>query len=242
MLGAMSVTQHDIDAAIVDLDGTMVDTVCDFEVALGRMLAELGHAPVSREFIRLTVGKGTEHLIHSTLAEAGVPAEAYDDALQRYRHHYLAINGEHSVVFPGVFEGLRAMRAAGWRLACLTNKPTAFAHPLLARKGLAGFFDRAFGGDAFARKKPDPLPLVETCCFGNDVDCAEKIRAVPSWLHESELTILAWIGPKRAAASLSPSSAERTTWAMVAASSNVGIPTTILGIERARTPVAEAGS
>ncbi|MDE2614317.1 MAG: phosphoglycolate phosphatase [Burkholderiales bacterium] len=159
----MSVTQHDIDAAIVDLDGTMVDTVCDFEVALGRMLAELGHAPVSREFIRLTVGKGTEHLIHSTLAEAGVPAEAYDDALQRYRHHYLAINGEHSVVFPGVFEGLRAMRAAGWRLACLTNKPTAFAHPLLARKGLAGFFDRAFGGDAFARKKPDPLPLVETC-------------------------------------------------------------------------------
>jgi len=163
MLGAMSVTQHDIDAAIVDLDGTMVDTVCDFEVALGRMLAELGRAPVSREFIRLTVGKGTEHLIHSTLAEAGVPAEAYDDALQRYRHHYLAINGEHSVVFPGVFEGLRAMRAAGWRLACLTNKPTAFAHPLLARKGLAGFFDRAFGGDAFARKKPDPLPLVETC-------------------------------------------------------------------------------
>jgi len=163
MLGAMPLSTHDIDAAIVDLDGTMVDTVGDFEAALGRMLADLGHAPVSREFIARTVGKGTEHLIHSTLAEAGAPASAYAHALQRYGQHYLAINGEHSSVYAGVVEGLRAMRAAGWRLACLTNKPTAFARPLLAKKGLDVFFDHAFGGDDFARKKPDPLPLVETC-------------------------------------------------------------------------------
>ena len=55
------------------------------------------------------------------------------------------------------------MRTAGWKLACLTNKPTLMARPLLAQKGLDGFFDHAFGGDAFARKKPDPLPLLETC-------------------------------------------------------------------------------
>jgi phosphoglycolate phosphatase-like HAD superfamily hydrolase len=35
--------------------------------------------------------------------------------------------------------------------------------PLLRAKGLHGFFDKVFGGDAFARKKPDPLPLVKTC-------------------------------------------------------------------------------
>jgi phosphoglycolate phosphatase len=55
------------------------------------------------------------------------------------------------------------MREAGWRLACLTNKPGAFATPLLERKGLAQFFERVFGGDAFERKKPDPLPLQRTC-------------------------------------------------------------------------------
>lgn len=55
------------------------------------------------------------------------------------------------------------MRAAGWRLACLTNKPGAFARPLLQAKALDGFFDHVFGGDDFARAKPDPLPLVETC-------------------------------------------------------------------------------
>ncbi len=159
----MPLSGRDIRAAIVDLDGTLVDTVGDFEVALARALADLGYAPVTREFIRVTVGKGSEHLLRCTLAQVGAPAALYDAAWRRYQHHYLAINGEHATVFPGVPEGLRAMRSAGWRLACLTNKPTAFARPLLATKGLDAFFDQTFGGDAFARKKPDPLPLVETC-------------------------------------------------------------------------------
>lgn len=152
-----------VQAAIVDLDGTMVDTVGDFEVALGRMLADLGHAPVGRDFIALTVGKGSEHLIKRTLERVGAAATLYERAWDRYQHHYLQINGQHSAVFPGVVEGLRLLRGRGLRLACLTNKPTSFARPLLAAKGLADFFDHAFGGDAFARKKPDPLPLLETC-------------------------------------------------------------------------------
>jgi phosphoglycolate phosphatase len=106
---------------------------------------------------------GSEHLIRCTLLEAGAPASLYDAAWARYQHHYLAINGEHSAVYPGVIEGLQALRAAGLRLACITNKPGSFAQPLMVRKGLAGFFDHAFGGDAFPRKKPDPMPLVEAC-------------------------------------------------------------------------------
>ncbi len=150
-------------AAIVDLDGTMVDTVGDFEVALRLALADLGQPPVDRDFIARTVGKGSEHLLLRTLAEVGAPAALFDAAWARYQHHYLAINGQHSDVYAGVVEGLQALRAAGLRLACLTNKPTAFARPLLAHKGLDGYFDHVFGGDAFARKKPDPLPLIETC-------------------------------------------------------------------------------
>lgn len=152
-----------LEAAIVDLDGTMVDTVGDFEVALARALADLGHPPVSRAFIARTVGKGSEHLLRRTLAEVGAPATLYHDAWARYQHHYLAINGNCSAVFPGVVEGLEGLQARGLRLACLTNKPTAFARPLLELKGLSGYFDVVFGGDAFARKKPDPLPLLKTC-------------------------------------------------------------------------------
>jgi phosphoglycolate phosphatase len=150
-------------AAIVDLDGTMVDTVGDFEAALGAMLAEFGLPPVSRAFIGRTVGKGSEHLLSRTLAEVGAPAALYDEAWARYQQHYLRINGQHSEVFPGVREGLAALAARGWPLVCLTNKPAAFARPLLQAKGLAPYFAHVFGGDAFTRKKPDPLPLLEAC-------------------------------------------------------------------------------
>ena len=151
------------DAVIVDLDGTMVDTLGDFDAVLNRMLAELGLPGVARAFIERTVGKGSEHLIRSTLAHVGAPEALFDDAWARYQRLYLAINGEFADVYPGVAEGLAAWRAAGFRLACLTNKPGAFATGLLARKGLAPFFELTFGGDAFERKKPDPMPLLKTC-------------------------------------------------------------------------------
>jgi phosphoglycolate phosphatase len=48
-------------------------------------------------------------------------------------------------------------------MACLTNKPLAFAQALLKEKSLAHFFGPVFGGDSFERKKPDPLPLIKTC-------------------------------------------------------------------------------
>ena len=152
-----------IAAAIVDLDGTMVDTLGDFVVVLGTVLGELGLPAVSREFVGRTVGKGSEHLIRSTLVEVDADPALYDRAWALYQQHYLAVNGDHSAVYPGVVEGLEQLRARGWKLACLTNKPTAFARPLLRKKGLDGFFDVVFGGDAFERKKPDPLPLLKTC-------------------------------------------------------------------------------
>ena len=152
-----------LQAAIVDLDGTMVDTLGDFDVALNATLADLGLGGVGRPFIERTVGKGSEHLIRSTLAEADADAALYDAAWRLYQQHYRAVNGQHSVVYPGVLDGLRQMAAAGLKLACLTNKPGAFARPLLAAKGLDGFFSQVFGGDTFARKKPDPLPLLATC-------------------------------------------------------------------------------
>lgn len=150
-------------AAIVDLDGTMVDTSGDFVVALSAMLAEFGLPGAELEFVALTIGKGSEHLVRSTLAHAGAAADLYETALARYQHHYRAINGRYSTVYPGVVEGLDRLAAQGLKLACLTNKPTAFALALLQAKGLAGYFSQVFGGDAFERRKPDPLPIVMTC-------------------------------------------------------------------------------
>lgn len=150
-------------AAIIDLDGTLVDTVGDFVVALGAMAADLGLPAVTAAFVRRTVGKGSEHLISCALAEAAAPASRFDEAWARYQLHYQRINGRHSQVFEGTQAGLAALAAQGLVLVCLTNKPGAFARPLLEAKGLARWFAHVFGGDAFERKKPDPLPLLEVC-------------------------------------------------------------------------------
>ncbi|MDE1947266.1 MAG: phosphoglycolate phosphatase [Burkholderiales bacterium] len=152
-----------LKAALIDLDGTLVDTLGDFEVALARTLADLGEATVGRAFIERTVGKGSEHLIRCALAEAGASASLYEAAWALYQQHYAQVNGLHSKVYPGAAAGLELLRARGLRLACLTNKPGVFARELLERKGLARYFESVFGGDAFERKKPDPLPLLRAC-------------------------------------------------------------------------------
>lgn len=154
-----------LDAAIVDLDGTMVNTLGDFAEALNRMLADLQLPAIAPQAIENMVGKGSEHLIRSVLAHVGAADvdAIYGQAWQRYEHHYLQLNGQFAEVYPGVLEGLQALRARGLRLACLTNKPLSFARPLLAQKGLAPLFEQVFGGDSFERKKPDPLPLLKTC-------------------------------------------------------------------------------
>ncbi|MFI8616617.1 phosphoglycolate phosphatase [Acidovorax sp. NPDC077693] len=169
----LPLNQKQLDAAIVDLDGTMVDTMGDFAEAINRMLRDLDLLSIEAARIEPMVGKGSENLLRSVLqhvlaqddkAQAAIQIDAlYPAAWDSYQRHYLAINGQYSAVYSGVVDGLQALRAAGLRLACLTNKPTDFAVPLLQAKGLDGFFDHVFGGDAFERKKPDPLPLLKTC-------------------------------------------------------------------------------
>jgi phosphoglycolate phosphatase len=150
-------------AFIVDLDGTLVDTLGDFVAVLNRVLADLALPAVTRDFVERTIGQGSEHLIRSTLAHIGAESTLYERAWALYQAHYTALNGQFSDVFPGVIEGLDRLQALGLPMACLTNKPAAFARELLARKGLAGYFGWVFGGDSFERKKPDPLPLLKTC-------------------------------------------------------------------------------
>jgi phosphoglycolate phosphatase len=155
-----------IKAAILDLDGTMLHTVPDFELALNGMRAEFGLAPIDQATIEPMVGKGSEKLIRDVLAldyDAGRIDAVFEQAMASYQRHYLAINGERSTLFPQVIEGLQALKELGLRLACVTNKPIAFTRPLLAKFGLASFFEIVYGGDSLPRKKPDPLPLQQVC-------------------------------------------------------------------------------
>ncbi|MDR5766251.1 MULTISPECIES: phosphoglycolate phosphatase [unclassified Caballeronia] len=156
-----------IRAAIIDLDGTMVDTADDFVAALNAMLARIAiEQPVTRDEVTGYVGKGSENLIRSVLAVRLSPSQAvaqFDDALAIYQSEYAKVNGKHSTLFPEVREGLEAMRESGVALACVTNKPHRFAVELLAHFGIADFFKVILGGDSLPAKKPDPLPMLTAC-------------------------------------------------------------------------------
>ena len=155
-----------IQAVIIDLDGTMVDTAPDFLVAINQMRAEFDLAPIDLDTIKRFIGKGSENLIHTVLSvdfsETQIQ-QHFVAALAAYQRHYLSINGDYSKLYPDVIEGLQALRERGLRLACVTNKPMAFTLPLMAKKGLTSYFDVVYGGDSFARKKPDPIALLQVC-------------------------------------------------------------------------------
>ncbi|WP_240950836.1 phosphoglycolate phosphatase [Collimonas pratensis] len=155
-----------IAAAIIDLDGTMLDTAPDFHAAVNRMRAELDLAPLPQQTIVDFVGKGSENLIRRVLGVDYPAAEVeqhFEAALDSYQRHYAVVNGSLATVYPGVVEGLQAMRKQGLRLACVTNKPLEFAVALLEKAGLRDYFEVVYGGDSFPKKKPDPMPLLAVC-------------------------------------------------------------------------------
>ena len=157
---------HGIRAVIVDLDGTMLDTAPDFLVAVNRMRAELSLAALDIATIMSLVGKGTENLVRSVLTIDLPPDDIerqFERALASYHAHYLAFNGNGTTIYPGVLDGLMALRNKNLRLACVTNKPIAFTLPLLDKMQLRHYFDIVYGGDSLPRKKPDPYPLLQVC-------------------------------------------------------------------------------
>ena len=159
---------------MIDLDGTLVDTMGDFDAVVTLMLKDLGLPAIGRVHLEGMVGKGSEHLIQAVInrqkplkdAAAQPPTEAeLKQAWHLYQAHHQRINGQASAVYPGVIQGLEGLAALGLPMACLTNKPRDLAPKLLQQKGLSEFFQVVFGGDSFERKKPDPLPLIKTCEF-----------------------------------------------------------------------------
>lgn len=147
-----------------DLDGTLLDTIADLAEACQRMLAELNEPARNPAEIHAFVGKGMAVLVERCLTHGHPPsAERLHEGIVVFRRHYAAVNGVATQIYPGVVEGLHAFRAAGYKMAVVTNKPGEFTEILLERVGLADYFDVVVSGDTTAHKKPHPEPLLHAC-------------------------------------------------------------------------------
>lgn len=150
-------------AVLFDLDGTLVDSAPDIAAAADRALVDCGVEARGVERIRGYIGGGAEKLIHRCLTERmdgrAEPA-LFEAAYDAFFRHYAAELTTHTRPYPGVVDTLEALRARGYALGCVTNKPGRFTGPLLEALALAPYFEVTVAGDTLAVKKPDPAPLL----------------------------------------------------------------------------------
>ena len=150
----------------IDLDGTLVDSAPDIAHCLGSALEAIGHAPPGEARTRAWIGDGLETLIARAIAygagqgEATLSGEArHKAALAAFLACYRDNLFVRSRLYPGVADTLDALRLAGLRLCCITNKRYAFSQALLEQAGIRDRFELLLGGDSLAQMKPSPLQL-----------------------------------------------------------------------------------
>jgi phosphoglycolate phosphatase len=154
-------------AILIDLDGTLLDTAGDIVAAANKMRGTLGFAPLEAAVIKNFIGKGVPNLVAKTLKDAvgEVGPTALKVAVANFERQYETCFDGESAPYPGVIDGLNAMKAAGFRLGCVTNKVAKFTEPLLEKTGLREYFEIVVSGDTLAEKKPHPLPLQHAAEF-----------------------------------------------------------------------------
>jgi phosphoglycolate phosphatase len=148
---------------LIDVDGTLVDSVPDLTLAVDAMMRALDLPERGEDSVRQWVGNGIDKLVKRALTNSldGEPDEwLYDKAQPIFREFYSQYNGEYSRLYPGVKEGLNWLKTQDIQLGCITNKAERFSVPLLKMLGLHDDFGIIVSGDTLAVKKPDPAPLL----------------------------------------------------------------------------------
>lgn len=140
--------------AVLDLDGTLVDSLDDLHASVNHALAAVGLPPRTREEVHGFVGEGARLLLARA---AGDREDLVEPALAAWRPHYEAHCLDRTVAYPGI---PALLAGAGRALAVHTNKPGALARKILDGLGLLSRFAVVLGGDE-APRKPDPTGLRE---------------------------------------------------------------------------------
>jgi phosphoglycolate phosphatase len=146
----------DMDLLIFDLDGTLIDSRMDLANSVNATRAHMSMPPLANELVYSYVGNGAPALIRRSLGGCATEAQiqaALEFFLEHYSHHHL----DHTTLYPGVREALDRLRAAGKRMAVLSNKPVRISRAILDGLGVGGHFFAVYGGNSFEFKKPDPV-------------------------------------------------------------------------------------
>lgn len=145
---------------IFDLDGTLIDSKLDLANSVNAARVHMGMQPIEHDTVYSYVGNGAPVLIRKAMGANATDAqieEALAYFLGYYREHML----EHTRLYPGVRDALDELKARGFPMAVLTNKPVRFSRDLVTGLGLKDHFFQVYGGNSFEQKKPHPMGVEE---------------------------------------------------------------------------------
>lgn len=157
-------TRFQAKLVLIDLDGTLVDSVPDLAYSVDQTMLRLGLPLRGEAAVRTWVGNGVKTLVERALTnDLHQPADpvALEQALAVFMEIYAENTSQRSRIYPGVLEGLDFLQSCqALTLACVTNKAEQFTHKLLKDLGLFERFALIVSGDTLPEKKPHPLPLL----------------------------------------------------------------------------------
>ncbi len=156
------------EMVLLDLDGTLVDTVPDLAYCLDNMLRELSLPEAGETKVRKWVGNGIEQLVKRGLSNNFVTsdfneepeASLFEKALPMFIDCYKENACKHSRLYAGVREGLEYLTSNNFKLGCVTNKLSQFTDTILETLEIQKAFGIVISGDTLTKKKPDPMPLL----------------------------------------------------------------------------------
>lgn len=153
------------EVILFDLDGTLIDSVPDLASAVNHMLEALNRETFSDDTIRYWVGNGAQVLVKRALSgqtdiDEDLDPDLFTKALDIFLTFYAQNLYLDTMTYPNVTSTLHTLKAEGYRLVIVTNKPFDFVSPILKGLDLDGLFEFCLGGDSLDKKKPDPLPLL----------------------------------------------------------------------------------
>ncbi len=144
---------------IFDLDGTLLDTLCDLGDSLNRMLEHFGYPTHPYERIKEMIGNGATVLTLSAIPNGEKNARA-EECVAYFRANYNDNANKKTKPYDGMIEVLDVLRARGIYTAVVTNKPHAAALSL-CEKFFAGRLDVVIGDREGVRRKPYPDSVFE---------------------------------------------------------------------------------
>jgi len=142
---------------VFDLDGTLVDTPRAIVETFTAAFSSMGIQGQDASAIRATIGLPLERAFSKLM---GVPLDdgRVAHGVKQYQVFFkeLILPRAGTLIFPGVADGLEALRAQGVALAVATSKFYASADALLKAAGLREHFSMVVGADQVTQPKPNP--------------------------------------------------------------------------------------